>query len=75
MTGLEFIELESAASKAPWAGYDAESSVEKILMLVDATQSDPEAVLTYERANQNRKAVIEALTELTTPEKAVEIQA
>lgn len=65
--GPDYLHVETPKRPAPWAGYDKLRAANKIVELVEATGSDPEYVLAYERENENRDAVIAALEKLLAP--------
>lgn len=61
--GLDYIEVDSPKRPAPWASYDKLTDPEQIAELAVATGAPIADVLAYERENENRDDVIEALEE------------
>src|SRR5262249_38545665 len=65
----DYIIIETPKRPAPWPGYDKLKSAAKIADLTQATGSDVEGVLAYERENLNRPEVIEAVQALVPEEE------
>jgi hypothetical protein len=75
MLGIDFVELEHAVRPAPWKGYDSTDEAE-IPALIKATGTDPAEVIAYERENQKRPAILEAVNDLLSEqEKPVVVEA
>lgn len=53
--------LEQYKQPKPWPNYDNIRQAAKVAEMVETLGLDPEAVIAYERENENRKAVIDAL--------------
>lgn len=65
--GIEYIICSAPKTAKPWSTYDefvGEDAVAKILYTIDLTGADPKAVLRYERENDARKDVVDALEDL-----------
>lgn len=72
--GPEFVEVTVAATAAPFPGYD-DLSVEEIRQILFFTKHDPGPVVAYERENQNRLELIEALEGSTASDDSITVQA
>lgn len=59
--GQMYVEAVPVAADVPWNGYDELTDIDRILDLAVGINADLESVLQYERENQNRPVVIEAL--------------
>lgn len=59
--GLSYIIVEAPKVPAPWAKYDDLKDASEIVALMDATGTEAGDVLSYERQNKNRQAVIDAV--------------
>jgi hypothetical protein len=80
--GTDYIILEEVKAPAPWPAYDklrvqgkrtVEMVAEKIAATVTDLEIDPDAVLVYERENQNRPEVVAAVEALKAEEPAEEL--
>lgn len=59
--GQMYVERLPVAASVPWNGYDELTDVTRIVDLAVGTNADLDAVAKYERENQNRSDVLEAL--------------
>jgi hypothetical protein len=67
-----YICVEEPRAAKPWPSYD-EDSVEDILKLQERLAFSPESVRRYEQENENRKEIVDAMTELEQSGLADEI--
>lgn len=61
MTGTRTIDASAPATQLPFAGYDRMGDTELVQALRHHTQSELEAVESYERAHKGREAVLNKL--------------
>jgi hypothetical protein len=59
--GRHFVEVVPAPVERPWRGYDDVADTDRILELAIAIDADFSQMIAYEKANQNRDEVLEAL--------------
>lgn len=62
--GVDFIKVEAPRAPAPWPNYDRVKDIKKLLAKVEEDGYEIDAVVAYERENQNRAEVIELLETL-----------
>ncbi len=73
-SGVNHFELEQKRLGEPFPNYDT-LSIDDILKVVDVANIDPGPVVAYERENQNRGELIDALLGVTAGDDAVVVQA
>jgi len=59
--GQMYVEVIPVAASVPWNGYDGIDDADRIVDLAVGTNADIAAVIAYEKENQNRSYVVEAL--------------
>lgn len=59
--GNEYIRIEEKQAELPWPSYKTFNSPERIVSFMREGGVDPEVVLTYERENQNREDILDAV--------------
>lgn len=59
--GSEFVQVKPIPAGLPWNGYDSVADPEQILYIASLTNSDLSKILSYEKENQARSDVIDAL--------------
>lgn len=70
--GIEYVICSAPKTARPWDKYDefvGTDAVEKILYTVELIGADPAMVLRYERENDNRPEVVDALESLIEEEE------
>lgn len=73
--GRDYIHVEQPKLPAPWPGYDKIKDVKTLVAKVKELEFDVEDVVAYERQNQNREAVIEALQAVDAEDGSVLVNA
>lgn len=63
--GQMYVERVPVPAATPWNGYDELDDAERIVDLAVGTNADIAAVIAYEKENQNRSYVVEALEAAT----------
>jgi len=69
--GYEYVLVEYTLDP-PWPGYDSIRSVRRVVELTEATGTDPDKVIEYEKAARNRSEVIDALEAMKPEEEPQE---
>jgi hypothetical protein len=72
--GRAFVEITPEPIEAPWPNYD-QTDPEEIVKVAGLINADMELALAYEKDNQNRPGVIDALTEATFVEPTEVVRA